>query len=58
MIAFDYGRAEEVMELIVRRNIKARHEFRSLLQDMQTSDSPNVPEPHVIARHLDFDSAR
>ena len=53
MIAFNSERAEEVMELTVRRNITARREFRSLLQDMQMPDSPNLPEPHVIVRRLD-----
>jgi hypothetical protein len=36
IVAFDYKRAESVIELVVRRSITARWAFRSLLKDMRT----------------------
>jgi hypothetical protein len=40
IVAFDYKRAECVIELIVRRSVTARWAFRSLLKDMRTVDAP------------------
>ena len=40
IVAFDYKRAECVIELIVRRSVTARWAFRSLLKDMRTVDGP------------------
>ena len=40
IVAFDYKRAECVIELIVRRSVTARWAFRSLLKDMRTIDAP------------------
>ena len=40
IIAFDCGRAESVIELIVRRNVAAGCAFRSLLKDMRTGGDP------------------
>ena len=42
IVAFDYKRAECVIELIVRRSVTARWAFRSLLKDMRTADTPVV----------------
>jgi hypothetical protein len=36
IVAFDYKRAECVIELIVRRGVTARWAFRLLLKDMRT----------------------
>ena len=36
LLAFDRERAEDVMDLIVRRAPTARDSFRALLQDIQT----------------------
>jgi hypothetical protein len=36
IIAFDYKRAESVIELIVRRSVTAKWAFRALLKDMGT----------------------
>jgi hypothetical protein len=35
IVAFDYKRAESVIELVVRRSVTARWVFRSLLKDMR-----------------------
>jgi hypothetical protein len=35
IVAFDYKRAESVIELVVRRSVTARWAFRSLLKDMR-----------------------
>ena len=40
IVAFDYKRAECVIELIVRRSVTARWAFRSLLKDMRTVGPP------------------
>jgi hypothetical protein len=40
IVAFDYKRAECVIELIVRRSVTARWAFRSLLKDMRTVCPP------------------
>jgi hypothetical protein len=40
IVAFDYKRAECVIELIVRRSVTARWAFRSLLKDMRTVAAP------------------
>jgi len=40
IVAFDYKRAECVIELIVRRSVTARWAFRSLLKDMRMVDAP------------------
>jgi len=40
IVAFDYKRAECVIELIVRRSVTARWAFRSLLKDMRTLGDP------------------
>jgi hypothetical protein len=40
IVAFDYKRAECVIELIVRRSVTARWAFRSLLKDMRTVSAP------------------
>ena len=40
IVAFDYKRAECVIELIVRRSVTARWAFRSLLKDMRAVDAP------------------
>jgi hypothetical protein len=40
IVAFDYKRAECVIELIVRRSVTARWAFRSLLKDMRMVDPP------------------
>jgi hypothetical protein len=53
MIAFDSDRAEDVVELVIRRNKAARHEFRALLRDMQMSNGPNHPEQSAVGRRLD-----
>jgi hypothetical protein len=40
IVAFDYKRAESVVELVVRRSITARWAFRSLLKDMRALGAP------------------
>jgi hypothetical protein len=40
IVAFDYKRAECVIELIVRRSVTARWAFRSILKDMRTVGAP------------------
>ena len=40
IVAFDYKRAECVIELIVRRSVTARWAFRSLLKDMRAVGDP------------------
>jgi hypothetical protein len=40
IVAFDYKRAESVIELIVRRSVTARWAFRSLLKEMRLVDTP------------------
>ncbi len=40
IIAFDYKRAESVIELIVRRSVTARWAFRALLKDMSAVGAP------------------
>jgi hypothetical protein len=48
IIAFDYKRAESVIELIVRRSVTAKWAFRALLKDMGTdmrAVGPPAPLP-------------
>lgn len=50
IIAFDYNRAESVIELIVRRSVTAKWAFRALLKDMGADIRPvgaPVPLPAV-----------
>ena len=42
MVAFDLARAETVMQLIIDRDEAAAPNFRSLLQDIATSDLPKT----------------
>jgi hypothetical protein len=42
IVAFDYKRAECVIELIVRRSVTARWAFRSLLKDMRAAGAPTA----------------
>lgn len=42
IIAFDYKRAECVIELIVQRSVTAKWAFRSLLKDMRTVGAPTA----------------
>jgi hypothetical protein len=42
IIAFDYKRAECVVQLIVRRSLTASCALRSLLKDMRTATTPAV----------------
>jgi hypothetical protein len=42
IIAFDYKRADCVIQLIVRRSLTASCALRSLLKDMRTADTPVV----------------
>jgi hypothetical protein len=42
IIAFDYKRAESVIELIVRRSVTAKWAFRALLKDMGTDMHPDI----------------
>jgi hypothetical protein len=44
IIAFDYKRAECMIELIVDRGVAARWAFRSLLKDMCTVSASAVPD--------------
>jgi hypothetical protein len=56
IIAFDYKRAESVIELIVRRSVTAKWAFRALLKDMGTdmrvvgAPLPLPPAPQFTAR--------
>jgi hypothetical protein len=45
IVAFDYKRAESVIELIVRRSVTAKWAFRSLLRDMRPLDTPAAVLP-------------
>jgi hypothetical protein len=46
IVAFDYKRAESVIELIVRRSVTAKWAFRALLKDMGTDMRPvGTPVP-------------
>jgi hypothetical protein len=42
IVAFDYKRAECVIELIVQRSVTARWAFRSLLKDMRSVGTPTA----------------
>jgi len=42
IIAFDYKRADYVIQLIVRRSLTASCALRSLLKDMRTAGTPAV----------------
>jgi hypothetical protein len=42
IVAFDYKRAECVIELIVGRSVTARWAFRSLLKDMRAVGAPTA----------------
>jgi hypothetical protein len=55
IVAFDYKRAESVIELIVRRSVTARWAFRALLKDMREADSsaPLPEAPAFVARPRD-----
>jgi hypothetical protein len=58
IIAFDYKRAESVIELIVRRSATAKWAFRALLKDMCTETHavgapvPLRPAPQFAAKPL------
>lgn len=45
IIAFDYKRAESVIELIVRRSVTAKWAFRALLKDMGAPGAPAAALP-------------
>jgi len=53
IVAFDYKRAESVIELIVRRSVTAKWAFRALLKDMREVGAPPValtPMPLFAAK--------
>src|SRR5215831_12069392 len=45
IVAFDYKRAESVIELIVRRSVTAKWAFRALLKDMRQDCVPSAAVP-------------
>jgi hypothetical protein len=45
IVAFDYKRAESVIELIVRRSVTAKWAFRALLKDMREVGAPAAALP-------------
>jgi hypothetical protein len=45
IVAFDYKRAESVIELIVRRSVTAKWAFRALLKDMREVGAPPTALP-------------
>lgn len=45
IVAFDYKRAESVIELIVRRSVTAKWAFRALLKDMRDVGAPAAALP-------------
>jgi hypothetical protein len=57
IIAFDYKRAESVIELIVRRSVTAKWAFRALLQDMGT-DMRAVGAPVPLPAAAQFTAKR